>query len=134
MQLLRACAIYITILFFLAVTAAGTAFAEDQYPFASATRAKRFYALTQRIRCLVCQGQSIAESNAPLAADLREKVYHMVVANKSDAEIRRFIVQRYGEWALLQPQFNGATAFLWLFPGLCLIVTLVIFTARRPLS
>ena len=94
------------------------AFADNQemYPFAKANQAKQFTNLTQEIRCLVCQNQSIADSNAPLAEDLRRKVYRMIQENKTDDEIKNYLTKRYGEFILLQPRFNKVTFFLWLFP------------------
>lgn len=88
----------------------------DEHPFTSAADSDRFLALTGEIRCVVCQGQNIADSNAPLAKDLREKVYRMVLDKKTDAEIKDYMVKRYGEFILLQPRFNSLTSILWLFP------------------
>lgn len=94
----------------------------ESHPFTSVSEAKRFQVLTQKIRCVVCQGQSIAESNAPLANDLREKIYHMMLEKKSDKNIKAFLVKRYGEFILLEPPVNKLTLILWLFPGLSLLV------------
>ncbi|RDI40180.1 cytochrome c-type biogenesis protein [Aquicella lusitana] len=88
----------------------------DPYPFTSVADAKRFESLTKEIRCVVCQNQNIADSNAPLANDLRLKVYQLVKNNKSDEEIKAYLVKRYGEFILLRPRFNLLTAILWLFP------------------
>lgn len=89
---------------------------QDAYPFSSPTEATRFQALTKEIRCVVCQNQNIADSNAPLATDLREKVYQMVLAQQSDNEIKDYLVKRYGEFILLKPRFNKLTIALWAFP------------------
>lgn len=97
------------------------ALTQDPYPFSSKTEALRFQTLTKEIRCVVCQSQSIAESNAPLANDLREKIYTMIVEKKSDTYIKEFLIKRYGEFILLQPRFNLSTLILWLFPCLGLI-------------
>lgn len=90
---------------------------------------KRFYTLTQEIRCLVCQNQNIADSNAPLAKDLRAKVYRMVLANQSDAEIKDYLVKRYGEFILLKPRLSAKTFLLWAAPflGLALILVLLFY-------
>ncbi len=77
---------------------------------------KRFQLLTKEIRCVVCQNQNIADSNAPLANDLREKVYQLVNEKKSNEEIKDYLVKRYGEFILLQPRFNKLTFLLWGFP------------------
>ncbi len=78
--------------------------------------AARFVALTKEIRCVVCQNQNLADSTAPIANDLRQKIYTMILEDKSDAEIKDYLVKRYGEFILLRPRFNLLTWFLWLFP------------------
>lgn len=90
--------------------------AQDTYPFESPNDASRFNNLTQNIRCVVCQNQNIADSAAPLANDLREKVYRMVVEQKSDQEIEQYLVKRYGEFILLKPRLSATTVLLWGFP------------------
>lgn len=89
----------------------------------------RFQALTKEVRCLVCQNQTIADSNAPLARDLREKIYHMVLDQKSNEEIKNYLTQRYGEFILLRPRFSAQTALLWLFPFVG-IFAIVLFLSR----
>lgn len=76
----------------------------------------RFIALTKEIRCIVCQNQSLAESTAPIANDLRNKIETMILQKKSDEEIKDYLVKRYGEFILLRPRYNPKTYFLWLFP------------------
>jgi cytochrome c-type biogenesis protein CcmH len=76
----------------------------------------RFNVLTKEIRCVVCQNQSIADSAAPLAQDLREKVKQMMIAGQSDEDIKNYLVQRYGEFILFKPRWHATTALLWLFP------------------
>jgi len=98
---------------------------QSNYPFTSAQDAQRFDTLTQEIRCVVCQNQSIADSGAPLAHDLREKIYHMVNAHQSDEEIKNYLVQRYGEFILLKPRLNQHTFLLWGFPFLALFFILL---------
>jgi cytochrome c-type biogenesis protein CcmH len=72
--------------------------------------------LFRQIRCLVCQNESIDESEAPLADDLRKLVRQQIVQGKSDAEIRQFLVQRFGAFVLLKPPFDLGDAPLWLAP------------------
>lgn len=72
------------------------------------------------LRCLVCQNQSIDDSDAPLAKDLRVLVRERLVAGETDAAVRDFVVQRYGEFVLLKPVFRLHTALLWLAPVLVL--------------
>ena len=100
-----------------------SALEKESHPFTSITQAKRFQLLTHEIRCVVCQGQSIADSNAPLANDLREKIYHMMLEKKSDKNIKAYLVKRYGEFILLKPQLNQFTLILWLFPCIALLAS-----------
>ena len=72
--------------------------------------------LFRQVRCLVCQNESIDDSEAPLAGDLRQLIRQQVAAHRSDADIRAFLVQRYGEFVLLKPTFSPANAALWLLP------------------
>ena len=78
----------------------------------------RYHALIDELRCLVCQNQNLADSNAELARDLRDKTYEMIVAGKTDEEITEFMVARYGEFVLYDPLFNLHTLLLWLAPAL----------------
>ena len=88
---------------------------QDQ-PLADATQEARAQALHQSLRCVVCQNESIAESDAVLAADLRQVVRERVAAGDSDEQVRAFMVARYGDFVLLKPPFEGATWLLWLGP------------------
>ena len=78
--------------------------------------------LSAELRCLVCQNQSIDDSNAPLARDLRLLVRERLKAGDKDSEIMDYVVARYGEFVLLRPRFGGATLLLWLSPLLLLAV------------
>ncbi|TAK72087.1 MAG: cytochrome c-type biogenesis protein CcmH [Gammaproteobacteria bacterium] len=90
------------------------------------TDTQRFTHLTQQIRCVVCQNQNIADSTAPLAQDLRAKVYQMILDKKSDDDIKNYLVNRYGEFILLQPRLHKTTFLLWTFPCLGLVVVFLI--------
>ncbi len=116
--------VYKISVFLIALLMQATAFAQVQeaYPFNSPSDSARFQALTQTIRCVVCQNQTIADSNAPLANDLREKVYRMVLAQQPDSDIQAYLVKRYGEYILLKPRLTLLTVVLWLFPLLGLLV------------
>jgi cytochrome c-type biogenesis protein CcmH len=94
----------------------------------------RARALFQQIRCVVCQNESIDDSEAELARDLRQTVRAQVAAGRSDAEIRRFLVQRYGEFILLRPRFSPANAAAWLTPFAIVIggVAVLVLRARKP--
>ncbi|MFN3521907.1 MAG: cytochrome c-type biogenesis protein CcmH [Phenylobacterium sp.] len=89
----------------------------------------RARAIFRDVRCLVCQNESIDDSSAELAADLRRIVREQVAAGRSDAEVRTFLTERYGEFVLLKPSFSAGNAALWIGPfvivgfGLLLLVT-----------
>ena len=94
----------------------------------------RARALSTELRCLVCQNQSIDDSNAPLARDLRLIVREKLVAGESEDAILAFLVARYGEFVLLKPRFTMATALLWLGPFLVLLaggIGIVLVARRR---
>ena len=81
----------------------------------------RLKAIAHELRCLVCQNQTIADSDAPLAVDLRKQTRAMIAAGKSDEEIRGYMVDRYGDFVLYKPPFNAATAVLWMAPALLVL-------------
>lgn len=82
---------------------------------------QRAVALAEKLRCLVCQNQSIADSNAELALDLKRQIREQIAAGRSDADITRFMVERYGDFVLYRPPLNAATLLLWLGPLLLLV-------------
>jgi cytochrome c-type biogenesis protein CcmH len=86
--------------------------------------ARRAVQLSEQLRCLVCQNQSIAESNADLAVDLRRQINEQIAAGRTDGEIVDFMVQRYGDFVLYRPPFKAATLLLWLGPALLLLAGL----------
>jgi cytochrome c-type biogenesis protein CcmH len=77
---------------------------------------QRLKKLSEELRCLVCQNQTLADSNADLAIDLRRQVESMISAGRSDREIRDYMVQRYGDFVLYRPPMQGNTFALWLGP------------------
>ena len=96
---------------------------------------RRAREISAELRCLVCQNQSIDDSDAPLAKDLRVLVRERLKAGDGDAEVRNFVVQRYGEFVLLKPGFGLHTALLWLGPALVLAAgaaSLILALRRRP--
>ena len=98
------------------------------------TRAR---ALSQHLRCMVCQNQSIDDSDAPLARDLRLLVRERLSAGDSDSQVIDFLVSRYGEFVLLKPRFEWHTAALWLLPPVILLAgAIAVFrsTRRRPVA
>ena len=102
---------------------------DSEPPFADTTLQARYEALTHGFRCLVCQNETIADSNADLAADLRRQVHAMVAAGKSDAEIRAYMVERYGDFVLYKPPVTAGTVLLWGGPFLLLLIAIVAVTA-----
>ena len=104
---------------------------------------KRVTALSSELRCLVCQNQTIADSNAPLAVDLRNQVREKLASGMSEGDIIDFMVARYGDFVLYRPPVKAATVLLWFGPPLLLLVGLWLFartvlrrraTAAAPLS
>ncbi|MFO1363951.1 MAG: cytochrome c-type biogenesis protein [Burkholderiales bacterium] len=109
----------------LLAAAALPAFAKDAQPTdQDPVAAGRAVRLAEQLRCLVCQNQSIAESNAELAVDLRRQISEQIAAGRSDGEIVDFMVQRYGDFVLYRPPFKAATLLLWLGPALLLLAGL----------
>jgi cytochrome c-type biogenesis protein CcmH len=97
------------------------------YPFDSPRQKAQFESLLKELRCLVCQNQDLADSNAGLAKDLREIVYKMVRDGQSDQEITQYLTNRYGDFILFKPPVKGFTFLLWLGPILFLIGGFIIF-------
>ena len=87
--------------------------------------------IVQEVRCLVCQNQSIAESNAELAKDLRIEISSQIKEGKTEQEIKDFLLNRYGDFVLYQPSFNKKTFFLWLSP---LILLFLIYSWYRKIN
>lgn len=99
----------------------------------------RARALYDQLRCVVCQSQSIDDSNAPLAADLRAVVRERLEAGDSDAEVKAYLQERYGDYVLMLPPVQGNTLALWLFPLIVLLgggtaIVLFVRSQRRRLA
>ena len=114
--------------FLVALTLAQPAFADSNLPPAhwanrqlpDARQEARAQALMEELRCLVCQGQSIADSDAELAGDMRDLVRRRIAAGESPSEIRAWLIERYGSWVSFKPTAEPATWALWLAPLLFL--------------
>lgn len=89
---------------------------QEPLVFESMLQEDRFNQLTMELRCLVCQNQNLADSDAQLAHDLRAEVHEMLVAGKTDDEIKQFMVERYGDFVLYRPPVQKNTYLLWLAP------------------
>ncbi len=94
--------------------------------FNEPTTELRFKKLIEELRCLVCQNQSLADSQAGLAQDLRNEVYRMVIAGDSDKEIIAYMVNRYGDFVLYRPPVKNTTYFLWFGPILMLLIAIIV--------
>ena len=106
----------------LTLAAAGAvAFSPDE-PLADAALEARARALHEELRCLVCQGQSIAASNAGLAQDMRAIVRERLAAGESDEQVRGFLVERYGDFVLLDPPVKPETYALWFGPAVVFVL------------
>jgi cytochrome c-type biogenesis protein CcmH len=86
----------------------------------------RMLSIASELRCLVCQNQTIADSNSGLAQDLRQQIREQLRQGLGEAEIRDFMTARYGDFVLYRPPFNAATALLWLGPAVLLVLGLVV--------
>ena len=108
--------------------------ADEAKPLAENPQAEaRLKSLAIELRCLVCQNQTLADSNAPLAEDLRREVREMIAQQKSDQEIVDFLVARYGDFVLYRPRWKATTMLLWIGPALLLLAgaTTLILSLRR---
>lgn len=112
--------------FFVLLIFSGLLVAKPLYPFNSTEKQAQFNYLTQTLRCLVCQDENLASSNAKLAADLRQQVYLQVKAGKSNQQIQQYMVTRYGDFVLYKPPLVKRTYFLWFAPFLLLIAGFII--------
>lgn len=88
---------------------------------------KRVLAISEQLRCLVCQNQSIADSNAELAVDLRNQVIEQIAAGRTDRQIIDYMVERYGDFVLYDPPFKASTVILWLGPVVLFVGALLAF-------
>ncbi len=98
----------------------------EAYKFDDPAQEARYKGLIEELRCLVCQNQNLADSNAELAQDLRRKTYEMVSAGKTDKEVVDYMVQRYGDFVMYRPPLNAATLFLWVGPFVILAVGIAV--------
>ncbi|GAB4197640.1 MAG: cytochrome c-type biogenesis protein CcmH [Wenzhouxiangellaceae bacterium] len=102
------------------------ALAVDPLQFASEAEAQRHQQLSAELRCLVCQNQSLADSDAPLAQDLRREVLDLMRQGLNDQQIRDHLVARYSDFVLYRPPLNAATILLWFGPLLLLLLALAL--------
>ena len=103
------------------------AISQTIYPFDTVQQERQFQHLLRELRCLVCQNQDLADSNAGLAKDLRNDVYQLVRASKSDGEIVTYLTDRYGDFILFKPPVKAITVLLWFGPACFLLLGLFVF-------
>ncbi|MDR3446041.1 MULTISPECIES: cytochrome c-type biogenesis protein [Dyella] len=105
----------------------------DPLPFKDHAQEVRFQNLTRELRCLVCQNENLADSNADLARDLRHEVFNLMQQGKSDEEIKQYLVDRYSDFVLYDPPVQGSTLLLWFGPLVILLAgaAVVVVTVRR---
>ena len=124
---------WVVVLLWLCLTFSASAQpAGDPSPLQYRDRAEevRFHALTAELRCVQCQNQSLADSNAQIAHDLRREVLTLMQEGRSDAQIKQFLVDRYGEFVLYRPRMQGSTLLLWLVPGVLLLAGAVLLVMQ----
>jgi cytochrome c-type biogenesis protein CcmH len=122
------------IVFIFLLMLSGNIYAVDTRQLSDPNQQESYETLTKELRCLVCQNQTIADSNAELAADLRRQVYEMLQQGKSREEIIRFMTDRYGDFVLYKPPFKGKTGLLWIAPVVFLLIGLIavfVFIRRK---
>ena len=114
----------------ICVVVAGQALALiETYEFSSPELEVRYQQLSEELRCPKCQNQNIADSNAPIAQDLRRLLHQQLEAGASDDEILDYMSDRYGEFVRYRPRFGGTTVFLWLAPLLLLLAAIGVLMA-----
>jgi cytochrome c-type biogenesis protein CcmH len=114
------------------VLLASAALAQEPLVFDNPEQEARYIKLTTELRCMVCQNQNLADSDAPLAQDLRKEIHDMMQAGQSNDQIITFLVDRYGDFVLYRPAMKGNTLALWLIPGVLLGIggITIFFTVR----
>ncbi|MBP6534287.1 MAG: cytochrome c-type biogenesis protein CcmH [Arenimonas sp.] len=112
---------------------AGYSYGLEPVDYRSDSEEQRFKALTAELRCVMCQNQSIADSNAPIAHDLRVEVLRLMREGRSDAQIKQYLVERYTDFVLYEPPMKKSTWLLWAGPFLLLLIGAgaVIMVIRR---
>jgi len=125
-----------TLLLSLALLLGQTAAALEPVDYRSPAEEQRFKALTAELRCVMCQNQSIADSNAPIAHDLRREVLALMREGRSDDEIKQYLVERYTDFVLYEPPMRGGNWLLWIGPFLILlaggVAVIRIIRRKRP--
>lgn len=103
-----------------------------KYSFSDSEQEKRFQELSEQLRCPKCQNQNLADSNSPVAEDLRDKVYELINKGQNNDEIVTYMVERYGDFVRYNPPLNIKTVFLWGLPVLFLLIGAALLIALKP--
>lgn len=122
------------LLVILLLALAGAATANEPRSFRDAAEEQRFHALIADLRCVMCQNEPLSSSKALIARDMRGKVFELMQQGQSDAQIKRFLVDRYGEFVLYRTPLSPGTWLLWFGPALVLIggaLTVLLIVRRR---
>jgi len=109
----------------------------DTFEFKDEVTKVRFQALSKELRCPKCQNQNLADSNSPIAADLRKELYDLLQQGKADSEIVDFMVDRYGEFVLYRPRVSSVTYILWFGPALLIligVIVVIVILRKKPAS
>lgn len=122
----RAVSIFVVALMVALLLGSATAYAIAPEQMPTPQLEARYLALIQGFRCMQCQDESLADSPVDLAADMRRQIRDMLLAGKTDQQIRDFMVSRYGYFILFKPPFVAKTAWLWLTPGVLLLVGVIV--------
>jgi cytochrome c-type biogenesis protein CcmH len=101
------------------------------YEFQDSMQEKRFYSLISEIRCPKCTSGSIASSDVPVSRDLKNKVYELILDGSTDAEIKKYVSERFGSFSDYRPALEGSNYFLWFGPFIFLAIILAIFLIKR---
>ncbi len=109
---------------------AGIAAAIEPYDFKNSDEEARFRELLTQLRCVMCQNQSLVDSNAGIAADLRREVFTLIQEGKTDAQIKDYLVERYSEFVLYQPPVRPGTWLLWFGPLLIVLSGAVVISVQ----
>ena len=117
----------------LVLLAAPAAAVDTQAPLESAEQQSLYRKLLEEVRCMVCQNQNLADSDAPLARDMRRELRRMVEGGASETDVKQFLLDRYGDFALYRPRLAPNTVLLWVGPGLIVVLALgaIAMTIRR---
>jgi len=116
---------YFSLIAFLLVCSVNANAALNLYPFDDEVKKERFANLIDELRCTVCQNQTIGASNAPLAKDLRDRVYRMIQEGRSDEQIKNFLVERFTDFVLYKPPVKSSTYLLWLGPSALFFIAII---------